>query len=107
MSSDRTGGDVLAILGAAAVGALVGAAAALMLAPKKGSELREEISKGAQAAADRLQTAVEQLSEQVGAFHAKVSDHGRTAGEDAVAVEVEGPDAAEADAKPTTDTDDA
>lgn len=89
MSSDRTGGDMLAILGAAAVGALFGAAAALMLAPKAGSELREEISQTAQAAADRMQKVAEQLSDQAKTLHAKVVDQARTIGKDAVAVEVE------------------
>jgi len=99
MSSDRSGGDVLTILGAAAVGALVGAAAALMLAPKAGSELREEISKSAHAAADKMQKVAEQLSDQAKSFHARVMEQVPTVGEDAVAVEVEGDEKDDAEAK--------
>lgn len=99
MSSDRAGGDVLTILGAAAVGALVGAAAALMLAPKAGSELREEISKSAHAAADKMQKVAEQLSDQAKSFHAKVMEQIPTVGEDAVAVEVEGDEAEDDEAE--------
>ena len=99
MSSDRTGGDVLAILGAAAVGALVGAAAALMLAPKAGSELREEISKSAHAAADKMQKVAEQLSDQAKSFHARVIEQIPAVGEDAVAVEVEDDEKDDAEAK--------
>lgn len=99
MSSDRAGGDVLTILGAAAVGALVGAAAALMLAPKAGSELREEISKSAHAAADKMQKVAEQLSDQAKSFHARVMEQVPTVGEDAVAVEVEGDEKDDAEAK--------
>jgi gas vesicle protein len=38
-------GGILPLLGAAAVGAIVGAAAALLLAPKSGAEMREEVKK--------------------------------------------------------------
>ncbi len=47
--------DLLPILGAAAVGAAVGALLALMFAPKSGAELREDAKKYAAEARDKAE----------------------------------------------------
>ena len=65
MSETRGGTDALAIAGAAALGAVIGAAAALLLAPKAGAELRDELRASAQSAADKIQSVAEQVTGQV------------------------------------------
>lgn len=65
MSNHRDGADALTILGAAALGAAIGAAAALLLAPKPGTELREELKASAQSAVDKMHKVAEQVTDQV------------------------------------------
>ncbi len=65
MSDNRTVSDFLAFLGAAAMGAVIGAGAALMLAPKAGAELRSELRDTAQQTSASVQKITEQFIEQV------------------------------------------
>jgi gas vesicle protein len=65
-----------------------------MLAPKTGTELREDLSNTAHRAAEKIQAAAEQVSEQAKSIHAQIAEHKATVGPDAVAVDVEGDDEA-------------
>lgn len=75
MTDTRGGADALAILGAAAVGALLGAATALLLAPKAGAELREELRTAAQSAVEKIHDVAEQVTEQVKAAGAEMAEN--------------------------------
>ncbi len=58
----------------ALVGGIIGAAAALLLAPKSGRELRGDISDGYQTATKKTEEISKSLSEQSDQFVAKVKD---------------------------------
>ncbi len=64
MNDDRAGG-ILAVMGAAALGAIIGAGVALMLAPKPGAELREDIQSTATSAHERIHEATEKVVSQI------------------------------------------
>lgn len=75
MANDNGSGDALALLGAMFVGAVVGAAAALLLAPKSGQELRGEIGEAAHRAKERAAEAKEQLAAKYEELRAKIEEH--------------------------------
>lgn len=75
--------NLLPILGAAAVGAAVGAALALMLAPKSGAELREDIKKHATEAKDKAEEFFRTtVAETAAGIKEKVQEHLSTAQEE-------------------------
>lgn len=65
MENRRGGADILAIMGAAALGALIGAGFALVMAPKPGTEVREDIQRTAQSAHDRIQAVTDKVVGQI------------------------------------------
>ena len=79
MSNGNQGGspvvacDACRIIAAALLGGIVGAALALLLAPKPGRELREDLKRGAAALGERASTTSGVLAEkaQVGVERAK------------------------------------
>lgn len=65
MDNRRGGVDILAIMGAAALGAIIGAGFALMMAPKPGAELREDIKHTAQSAHERIHAVTDKVVNQI------------------------------------------
>ena len=66
MTDERSSlADTMMMIGAGVVGAAIGAAVALLLAPKAGSELREELKKTAAVAGERLTEASQTVAEKV------------------------------------------
>ena len=63
--ADNNCGNALALLGATLVGAMIGAGIALLMAPKPGAELREDLKSSAQSAAEKIQEVAEQFVDQV------------------------------------------
>ena len=79
MSRERDSlSDAMMMIGAGVVGALLGGLVALLLAPKVGSELREELKKTATEAGERLSEATRGLAQQV---KSKAEELGRKAQE--------------------------
>ena len=74
MSDSNGGRDIISVVGAAAIGALIGAGVALLMAPKPGSELREDLKSSAQAAIEKLQQVAEQVGDQVKAATAHIAE---------------------------------
>jgi len=74
MSDNNGGRDIIGVVGAAAIGALIGAGVALLMAPKPGSELREDLKSSAQAAIEKLQQVAEQVGDQVKAATAQIAE---------------------------------
>lgn len=56
------------------LGGIIGAAAALLLAPKSGRELRSELTDGYQAVAKRTQELIKQVGEQTDEMVARVKE---------------------------------
>jgi len=81
MSDNNGGRDILGIMGAAVIGALIGAGVALLMAPKPGSELREDLKSSAQAAVEKLQQVAEQVGDQVKAATAEIAERHGAEGE--------------------------
>ena len=67
--------NLLAILGAAAVGAVVGATAALLLAPKSGQEMREDLKDLAEKTKDRAEDLKERVGAKVDEMKVKLEEH--------------------------------
>jgi gas vesicle protein len=66
MSDDRNSFmDAMGVLGTLTVGALLGAGVALLLAPKSGAELREELRAGAERIESELGEATHKAGESV------------------------------------------
>jgi gas vesicle protein len=61
--SDRSGGSVQSFMTGALVGGAIGAAFALLYAPKKGSDLREDISDTASDISDRFSSLLSKAKE--------------------------------------------
>ncbi len=74
MSDNNGGRGIIGVVGAAAIGALIGAGVALLMAPKPGSELREDLKSSAQAAIEKLQQVAEQVGDQVKAATAQIAE---------------------------------
>ena len=74
MSDNNGGRDILGVVGAAVIGALIGAGVALLMAPKPGSELREDLKSSAQTAIEKLQQVAEQVGDQVKAATDKMAE---------------------------------
>jgi gas vesicle protein len=70
--------DAMGVLGALTVGALVGAGVALLLAPKSGAELRQELKTGAERIEAELSEvqhkATDSVKVQVDKLHAKATE---------------------------------
>ena len=76
MANDNdSGSNLLAIVGAAAIGAAVGATAALLLAPKAGEETREEIKVVADKARVRAEELKDKVVETVDELKARMDEH--------------------------------
>lgn len=82
MNDDRAGG-ILAVMGAAALGAIIGAGMALLMAPKPGAELREDIKNTATSAHQRIHEATEKLLSQIKTTTAELSKKAEEAVEEA------------------------
>jgi gas vesicle protein len=63
--AENNDGNTLTIIGALAVGAIIGAGLALLMAPKPGAELREDIKSSAQTAAEKIHQVAEEFVDQV------------------------------------------
>ncbi|HCA47449.1 MAG TPA: hypothetical protein DEP45_08875 [Armatimonadetes bacterium] len=74
-NGDNGGKDVLAVFGAMILGVLLGGIAALLLAPKSGPELREDIGDAAHRAKERAVDMKEQVATKYDDLRAKVEDH--------------------------------
>ncbi|MFO7946214.1 MAG: YtxH domain-containing protein [Armatimonadota bacterium] len=81
MNDDRAGG-ILAVMGAAALGAIIGAGVALMLAPKPGAELREDIKSTATSAHQRIHEATEKVVSQLKAASEELTKQAKDAVEE-------------------------
>lgn len=75
MANDNGSGNALALLGAMFVGAVVGATAALLLAPKSGPELRGELGEAAQRAEERAAAAKEHMAAKYEELRARLEEH--------------------------------
>jgi len=75
MANDNGSGDALALLGAMFVGAVVGAAAALLLAPKSGEELRGDIGEAAHRAKERAAEVKDSMAAKYDDLRAKIEEH--------------------------------
>lgn len=58
-------GDAMSVIGSMLFGALIGAAVALLMAPKSGTELRSELKEGAQRMGERMSGARQDVAETV------------------------------------------
>ncbi len=67
--------DGLAIFGAMMLGAILGGIAALLLAPKPGDELREEIGKTATGAKEKAEDLKEQMTAKYQDLTSRVDEH--------------------------------
>ncbi len=67
--------DAMALLGAMALGAVVGAATALLLAPKSGHELRSELGDAATRAKQRAEELRAQMGTKYEELRARVDEH--------------------------------
>ena len=75
MSNDRNSFmDAMGVLGTMAIGAMIGAGVALLLAPKSGAELREDLRAGAEKLETELSDAGHKASENVKAQVDKLSE---------------------------------
>lgn len=79
MANDNGGSmDALALLGAIVVGAIVGAAAALLMAPKPGTELRSDLGDAARRARERAAEVKGSMAAKYEELRAKLEEHIRS-----------------------------
>ncbi len=69
---DGGASDALAVMGAVAMGAVIGAAAALLLAPKAGEELRSDLGEAAAKARERAGQLRGQMAEKYEELRARL-----------------------------------
>ncbi len=69
---DGGASDALAVMGALAMGAVIGAAAALLLAPKTGEELRGDLGEAAAKAKERAAEVKGQMAEKYEEIRARL-----------------------------------
>ena len=74
-NGDNDGRDILAVLGAMILGALMGGIVALLLAPKSGEELRGEIGDAATRARSRAEELKGQMSAKYEDLRARMDEH--------------------------------
>ncbi len=72
--ADNNGANAVAMRGAVALGAVIGAGVALLMAPKPGAELRVDLKASAQTAAEKIQEVAEQFVEQVKAAGDQIAE---------------------------------
>lgn len=78
MSDDRGGfGDAMGVLGTLLIGAAIGAGVALLMAPKSGAELREDLKSRAQSVSDDLADVTHRATESVRAQVEKLDEKAR------------------------------